>query len=121
MAFFRQITTSIYLTTMWSNSRKGFYMDRVEWTTPKKGTSAVTLNSYACKINEILPMLLERENITMVQLSKESGINYARLVSWKHKNSPKVGPELAICAIYFKVNLEFLLYGVDKLPLAEES
>lgn len=87
-------------------------MDRITWITPN--------SSYVCKISEILPTLLERDGITMVQLSKESGINYARLVSWKHKNSPKVGPELAICAIYFKISLEFLLYGVDDLS-AEDN
>ena len=87
-------------------------MDKITWITPN--------SSYVCKISEILPTLLERDGITMVQLSKESGINYARLVSWKHKNSPKVGPELAICAIYFKVKLEFLLYGVNRLPITED-
>jgi len=87
-------------------------MDKITWITPN--------SSYVCKISEILPTLLERDGITMVQLSKESGINYARLVSWKHKNSPKVGPELAICAIYFKVELEFLLYGVNRLPITED-
>lgn len=67
-----------------------------------------------CKIDKILVKLLRRDNLTMVQMAKQTGIKYGRIVSWKFKNNPKVGWELIIAAAFFKVSLSYLLYGVSE-------
>lgn len=69
---------------------------------------------YKVKISQILDSLLSANSLTMVELSEKTGIKYARLVSWRHKNSPRVGPEIMICAMFFNVSLSYLLYGQEQ-------
>lgn len=65
-------------------------------------------------ISEILEKLLKENGLTMVQLSEKTGVKYGRIVSWRHKNNPKVGPEIMICAIFFDVSLSYFLYGEEQ-------
>ena len=69
---------------------------------------------YEIKISQILDSLLSAHGLTMVELSQKTGIKYARLVSWRHKNAPRVGPEIMICAIFFDVSLSYLLFGEEQ-------
>ncbi|MBF31887.1 MAG: hypothetical protein CL529_12020 [Aequorivita sp.] len=70
--------------------------------------------NYKVKISEILEKLLKAKSITMVELSERTGIKYGRIVSWRHKNNPKVGPEIMICAIFLNVSLSYLLFGEEE-------
>lgn len=77
--------------------------------------------SYKIKISTILDEQLKSKGITLVKLSENTGIKYARLVSWRHKNNPRVGPELIICAIYFNISLAYLLFGEDQPEPRDEG
>jgi transcriptional regulator with XRE-family HTH domain len=76
---------------------------------------------YEVVINTVLDRLLSSNGLTMVELSEKTGIKYARLVSWRHKNAPKVGPEIMICAIFFDVSLSYLLYGKEQPELMSKE
>jgi transcriptional regulator with XRE-family HTH domain len=69
---------------------------------------------YKVKINVILEDLLRQKGLTMVQFSERTKIKYGRIVSWRHKNNPKVGPEIMIAAIFLNVSLSYLLYGKEE-------
>ena len=69
---------------------------------------------YRVKISKILEELLSARGLTMVELSEQTGVKYGRIVSWRHKNNPKVGPEIMICAIFLNVSLSYLLFGEEQ-------
>ena len=63
-------------------------------------------------IKETLEQLLESKGATMAEMSRETEIPYCRIVSWRFKNNPTASWELMAAAKYFKVPLNYLLFGI---------
>jgi len=64
------------------------------------------------KISEIFTGLMKRDAVSMTKVSREAGVKYCTLVSWKNKNTPKIKGDLLKVSEYFKVPLVYLLFGI---------
>lgn len=66
------------------------------------------------KIRESINNLLARDDISMKDLERATGVNYTSIISWRENNNPKVTPSMLKICRYFKVPLMYLLYGAWK-------
>ena len=72
--------------------------------------STVTLN-VEIKLKPILKALLADKHMTLRDLAKATGIKPSTLSGWKNGSSPRDLSELKLCAQYFNVSMDYLLFG----------
>lgn len=65
-----------------------------------------------CCLKEVLDDLIEELDLSESELARLIGVSLGRVRSWRRGGQPKVGPEIYRCAMFFKVPVSYLLYGV---------
>ncbi len=77
---------------------------------------------------EILTELIKERNLTLTDVSRESGVPLTTVWDWcnKERSCPMMGNNLLKIARYFNVNLMYLLFGIGEkeslfLPFSDEK
>lgn len=65
-----------------------------------------------CCLKDVIDELMDHYCITPGELSQLIGVPYGRILSWRRGAAPLVGSEIFRCAMFFKVPISYLLYGI---------
>ncbi len=66
------------------------------------------------QLNLVLRRMMKQQKISLRQLAKETGIKPSTLSGWSNGVSPRDLSEVLVCARYFKMSLEQILF--DQQP-----
>lgn len=64
----------------------------------------------------IFETLLERDHVTVADVSRATGINQSTLSNWKRRNNLISGKNAQLIADYFGVSVDYLMNGRDSVP-----
>ena len=81
----------------------------------KQANCSSEVNLPNLKLGEVLKSEMKKKNVTISQLSKQSGISRTTIHNWIQGIGPSANniPSLMKLCIYFEVSLEYLLFGLE--------
>ena len=71
------------------------------------------------ELNKVLKKLLHERDIKVPQLSRATKVPIQTIHNWISGQKPRDVDQIQAVAKYFKVSLEYLLYGIECKPKSE--